>query len=321
MRSGISWIGRWLIAAPMTVWSCPPAGALLVAPPATNDNTSAPMDDPGWANVGDRGVYLGNRWVITAGHVGAGPTIFNGGGPFMNEPGSEMTLVTPAGLGMSTTADVMLFRLTADPGLPALPLSLATPPVDDTVVLIGDGRGVESDAMETHWDASWMEVPESSGVHHGYKSTTSRMLWGTNRVENDGHIDPGHTVVIDLIGRSTVSFFTQFDKTGVTTGVPTASEAQGLGGDSGSAMFHKEGGVWKLAGLTFAIGTEPGQPDITSTAVYGNVTFAADLSFYASQIYAITAIPEVGSVWLLGSVAVLVGVGRVLKCARGKPRL
>ena len=77
--------------------------------------------------------------------------------------------------------------------------------------------------------------------------------------------------------------------------MPTTSEAQGLGGDSGSAMFHKEDGAWKLAGLTSRRHTESGQPDVTSTAVYGNLTFAADLSFYASQIYAITAIPEVGS--------------------------
>jgi hypothetical protein len=300
------------------VWLCQRADALLVAPPASNDNTSAPADDPGWANVGNRGVYLGNRWVITAAHVGPGTTTFNGGGTFTYEVGSETTLITPPGLGSSTSADVQLYRLTTDPGLPPLPLSFATPPVGDTVVLIGDGRAVLPSAMETHWDASWMEVPESSGVYHGYKSTTNRMLWGTNRVENDGQADPDHNVVINLVGRSTVSFFTQFDKTGVTTGMPTSSEAQALDGDSGSAIFHKEGGVWKLAGLTFATGNITGQPDPTLNAVYGNLTFGADLSFYASQIYAITAIPEVGSFWLLGGVATIVAVGRYVQIARGR---
>ena len=43
---------------------------------------SAPLDDPGWANVGTRGnlsvIYLGNGWVLTANHVGSGAVIFEG---------------------------------------------------------------------------------------------------------------------------------------------------------------------------------------------------------------------------------------------------
>jgi hypothetical protein len=145
------------------------------------------------------------------------------------------------------------------------------------------------------------------------------MLWGTNLVEDDGHIDPDHNVIIDLIGRTTVSFFTQFDHADYTAVVPTASEAQALSGDSGSAMFYNEAGVWKLAGLIYAVGSEdPDQPDVTLNAVYGNVTLAADLSFYASQIYAITAIPELSGFWLLSSVAVLVSAVWLLNCRTGQ---
>ena len=164
-----------------------------------------------------------------------------------------------------------------------------------------------------------MEVPESSGVHHGYKSTTSRMLWGTNRVENDGHVDPDHTVVIDLIGHSTVSFFTQFDKTGVTTGVPTDSEAQAIGRRLRQRHVPQRRRV-EAGGSDLRDRHENRSTRVTLTAVYGNLTFAADLSFYASQIYAITAIPEVGSFWLLGAVAVMVWVGRCAKiAARASP--
>jgi len=45
-------------------------------------NTTAPLDDPGWANLGIRGgisaVYLGNRRVVTAAHVGIGSVTFRG---------------------------------------------------------------------------------------------------------------------------------------------------------------------------------------------------------------------------------------------------
>ena len=38
-------------------------------------NVTAPPDDPGWDHLGTKGgttvVYVGNRWVLTAHHVGA----------------------------------------------------------------------------------------------------------------------------------------------------------------------------------------------------------------------------------------------------------
>lgn len=45
-------------------------------------NTTAPVDDPGFGNVGARGnataVYLGNQWVLTANHVGTGSVVLGG---------------------------------------------------------------------------------------------------------------------------------------------------------------------------------------------------------------------------------------------------
>ena len=42
-------------------------------------NTTAPVDDPGWDYVGEfksgSAIYLGNRWVITANHLGSGSTM------------------------------------------------------------------------------------------------------------------------------------------------------------------------------------------------------------------------------------------------------
>jgi hypothetical protein len=54
-------------------------------------------------------------------------------------------------------------------------------------------------------------------------------------------------------------------------------------------VFIKDGGVWELAGVMFAIGEYAGQP--AELALYGNLTYAADLASYRSQIIEI-ARPE-----------------------------
>ena len=84
-------------------------------------NTSAPADDPGWANVGFRSdqytsrVYLGDRWVLTASHVGAHPITLSGVEYARAEP-LESYLV---GNGDGTYADLLLYRLRDLPPLPS----------------------------------------------------------------------------------------------------------------------------------------------------------------------------------------------------------
>ena len=52
---------------------CSPFGdaqAVIIEAGDGTGNVTAPPDDPGWANLGNRGgttgVYLGRRWVLTA---------------------------------------------------------------------------------------------------------------------------------------------------------------------------------------------------------------------------------------------------------------
>jgi hypothetical protein len=68
-----------------------PAEALVVVPPATSDNITAPTDDPGYLNVADNGIYVGDRWVITAAHVEAQTATFPGVGTFNVDPGSRFS--------------------------------------------------------------------------------------------------------------------------------------------------------------------------------------------------------------------------------------
>jgi hypothetical protein len=308
------------------------AWALVVAPPTTNKNISAPADDPGWKNVGDRGIYLGNQWVLTANHVGAGTTVFPGVGTFAAAPGSSVRLQNPMGQGLTTDTDLLLFRLAGDPGLPTLSIASSTPAVGEALVLIGDGGAVTPSTAATHWHVTgsspnftWTEVL-SGGNAHGYTSNASGKLWGTNRVEDDEAIslildpkhmpDADHTIVVNTGSGAVISLFTDFDDPGDSGSDAMASEAQALTGDSGSAIFSKENGNWVLAAVTHAIMTFEDQPMAGLTAVYGNLTLGADLASYRNQILTVTAIPEAGALKLVGVLAT--ASGAYATCRRWK---
>jgi hypothetical protein len=299
------------LALLLSVLAGQPASALIVVPPATNDNTTAPADDPGWANVGDNGIYLGNRWVITAAHVGAQTTSFAGIGSFAVVPGSAIQLQNPAGMGLTASTDLLMYRLATDPGLPSLSIATAAPAQGSEVTFIGDGGAVLPTATETHWNVTesgglhtWTEVP-SGGNFSGYKSTASRKLWGTNQVENFGPV-----IANDGIG-DVISLYTKFDDPDAAGSTATASEAQAQSGDSGSAVFKKDGDLWVLAGVTYAVDNPvDNQPNPALNAVFGDLTFAADLSEYRDQILAI--IPEASSLVLVSGVAAFAAAWRIL---------
>ena len=82
------------------------------------------------------------------------------------------------------------------------------------------------------------------------------------------------------------------------------AEAQAVAGDFGGAVFAKHGGQWQLAGIMVAAEGYSGQPSPELTAVFGNETFMADLSYYRNQI--VTVVPEPGAV-ALASMALAVG--------------
>jgi hypothetical protein len=237
-----------------------PAGAVLIASGDGTGNTSAPLDDPGFAHVGDRGgltaVYIGDGWVLTANHVGTG-SLTLGGVTHSVVAGSAIRL--EHALGVPT--DLKLFRLATDPGLPALEISASPPPMNGLVTLVGNGR---DRGAPTTW----------SGIA-GWSWLGSRSLrWGTNRVS-----ERGEDVV--LAGSTTRSLSFDFDSGAA------AHEAVGATGDSGGAVFVGGAGDSELAGIIFAIYGYVGQPSATS--LFGNGTFAADLSYYRAAILDVTS--------------------------------
>jgi hypothetical protein len=122
---------------------------------------------------------------------------------------------------------------------------------------------------------------QSGGNAAGYKTLSTRtMRWGTNTVSEAGLWLNGGFGDAKMLG--TTFTYSQYDST----------EAQAAYGDSGGGVFHKNGSTWELAGLILTVGGYSGQPDPGANAVFGNVTYAADLSFYRPQIMAIVPEPQ-----------------------------
>jgi PEP-CTERM motif/Trypsin len=240
-------------------------------------NAQAPADDPGWANVGNRGgasaVYVGNQWVLTASHVGAGSVAFSGT-TYGLVNGSVHRLHEPG--NVAAPADLTMFRINGAPaGMVPITISGSSPPLGGEVLGIGYGRTRASDL--TTWYASsslgmttWSETPGSGTAFQGYRlGSTGAKSWGLNQVEFSGaSSDYGYG--------NTNYFGMDFSQNG------GPNEMQATPGDSGGAMFSKNGGRWELAGIQIGRQLFDGQPG--DSVVFGNQSFAADLSLYRSEI-------------------------------------
>lgn len=280
----------------------PDARAVILAGGLGSQNTTAPVDDFGFGNVGTvnqaSGVYLGNGWVLTAYHVVIDFVFLNANFGGTAYTGNAATAVRLQNADTSPT-DLALFRLTTMPPLPDINLSLTTPLLNSSLTMMGAGRN--RDAAETHWNVNtlpnpdvWTETP-SPGDEQGYKWAAGNTLrWGTN---NQASLLPG---VINYGLGDVTTFKTNFSDLG-------GSEAQAAVGDSGGGVFFKNGSQWELAGIMLAVNGLNGQP--ADTSVYGNETFSADIATYRTQI--LNIIPEPATAMLL-----VIGAGALLRRRR-----
>ena len=270
-------------------------------------NTTAPGSNPFFANVGQlngaSAVYLGNGWVMTADHVaGSLPaSVTFGGVSYATQAGTWQQLNNPTGFGLTAKADIVLFRLATSPSLTAPTLSGAPATPAEQIMMVGNGRLQENTLTTWHVttgpganDDVWTEGGTPT-TNSGYKTTAIQQVsWGTNAVTNG-------PVAVNTGTFDTVSFYTTFDQTG-----GLAQEGQVVNGDSGGAAFFFNGTTWVLAGMTHAASSLENQPTVSgipsSTAIYGDQSFFADLSFYAPQINAIIAVPEASTVMCFGMI-------------------
>ena len=294
----------------------PGAWGTIVAGGDGTQNTAAPPNFAYWNNIGyvpagsslwGTGVYLGNDWVLTAGHVQGGndggytfviPGLNNGQNAVFNPQfASQVFLRHPSGAG----SDLALFKLQDDPLLHNLPQVQfgATPAVGTNITVTG--AGYNRDATLHYWKladpahpetTTWTDVTgtptQGQAQRQGYFYDASGFArrWGTNTTVAMTGGKPTFTFTLkDASGN--VSSVTEL--AGATFDLGLANESQVAPGDSG-------GGVWvgnRLVGLNLYKGdfanaknAALGQP--ANTAVFGNQSFFADLPTYVDQIASIT---------------------------------
>ncbi len=299
---------RWLMAAD------DPTGAVVevqtdpIAEPAIlmpggNPNTTAasllaaggPGDPalPGFNNVarsGENGtvVYLGAGWALTANHVALTSNISWAGQSYTVDTASVTRLKNSDG----SNTDLKMFKVNGDPPLPELFTSfIASAPAGGRVIMVGNGY---SSSGEHFWSVNrntapwtWTEIAEPANPNYnnyaGVTVSGPRVVrWGENTVHDTGLYMP-------IGGVSVAGFTTRFDRQPYTNQPALANEAQASNGDSGGAVFSLEAGRWVLSGIMLAVsGNTSGQP--SNTALYGGITFIADLSAYRTQILAIAGV-------------------------------
>lgn len=259
----------------------------------------------GEVNGSGSGIYLGNGWVLTANHVaGSLPaTATFGGVAYATQPGTWQQILNPTGMGLTTYTDMVVFQLAAPLALPTVNLSSISPPTNDTMIMVGNGRVQE--ASPTYWNQTvvagpnndiWTETTPSLANHAGYKTIlpeTHEVRWGLNDVASA-------SVATVNAGGTDVRYFTSsFDNAAY------ADEAQAVNGDSGGGAFVYNGSSWELAGMMFTVSTYDNQPGGALTAILGQQTAMEDIATYRDQIYAAIPEPSAAVLPLLGFVGLI----------------
>ncbi len=170
------------------------SGTVTTPPTVTNWSTGwGETTATGWDYVGTvgggSGVYLGNNWVITAGHIGAHDFLLDGV-TYSLVSGSVHTFSTTIG-ATTYPADLVLFQISTAPLLPSLTISSQSPVLlsPNPVVMIGNGGGKS-------WGANTVTAKNQAVGVSGYVTADFSTAYGTHTygattVTNDAHVVNG----------------------------------------------------------------------------------------------------------------------------------
>lgn len=267
------------------------AQAVIIGPGDGTQNTTGTGMSSGWNYVGTvngaSGVYLGNGWVLTAAHVGVSSFTLSG---VTYSPNSGATRLHN---GDSSNADLILFHLATSPNLPWLTIGSSTPTNGTTIYMVGYGRDNRNtsatyytvNTVPSTWtwtvDSNY-HTADAGGLGYG---TSQIKRWGTNKVDGTTSIDAGYgmtsLLAANFYGTSLANGLSNY----INSTPGTTYEALVSSGDSGGGVFDSSG---TLLGVNNYLGTVNGQP--ADTAIFGDVSYMADLSVYRSQI--VSVVPE-----------------------------
>ena len=214
----------WLLGAVFLFAPVDFASAIVFFSQGNDANLENPENGLPWDNVVQMrsnsgpigtGVYLGNRYVLTAGHVGPLTSVKVGFVDYLLDASPAVAI---------GTADMKLVRLASDPGLNGVRLN--TNPSGDTgnSYLVGYGVGRASSSLLSSSPVTWGD------------SSTALKRWGTNLVD-------GTIAGVQVGGYTSDLLRAQFNS---NAGV---NEAALTIYDSGSALFRQIGSDWYLVGL------------------------------------------------------------------------
>lgn len=236
-----------------------------------------------WDNIarlgGGTGIYMGDRWVLTAAHVGANPITLKGT-TYNPVAGTTIQLTNSD----STLTDLVIFRINGDPGLPTVPIATAAPAKDNMISMYGSGYNRQPALLK--WDYSWQPYkgkfnPPYSG--YAWDTTSYTLRAGSNMISTFSPSPSDVTRVFSNPNNSTWSttcFNAIFDQ------YSGPSEAIAAPGDSGGPVFYDDGTTVQLAGLMLYISSPYQKPaNVANTAVFGDTTLMADLYSYRSQLH------------------------------------
>ena len=213
------WGGLWLLFSPVDQ-----ARAIVFSSQGNDANLISPGGGLPWDNVVQMqsgtgpigtGVYLGNRYVLTAGHVGPLASVKVGYVDYLLDSSPAVAI---------GTADMKLVRLASDPGLNGVRLNNNSLGDGGEAYLVGYGVGRASSSLLGSNPVTWGD------------SSTAIKRWGTNFVDLAISEKQVGVYTSDLLR-------TEFNSNA------GADEAALTIYDSGSALFQKIGSEWYLVGI------------------------------------------------------------------------
>jgi len=215
---------HWFLGAVFLFAPVDFANAIVFFSQGNDANLTSPGGGLPWDNVVQMrnesgpigtGVYLGNRYVLTAGHVGPLTSVKVGFVDYLLDSSPAIAV---------GQADMKLVRLASDPGLSGVRLN--TNPSGDAgnSYLVGYGVGRASSSLLGSSPVAWGD------------SATAIKRWGTNLVD-------GAIAGVQVGGYTSDLLRTQFNS---NAGI---NEAALTIYDSGSALFRQIGSEWYLVGL------------------------------------------------------------------------